>query len=423
MADVALADHLADERALAIRLLLATPLLDVDADPDAFRVVVRHQPWLTAWFEQACGWGLAVDPAGGFARLAKRSADVDPSRPLKRTRGAAQPFDRRRYQLLCLCCAELVRHPVTTVGLLAGTISAESGLDTSRHGERAAFVDALRALVEWGALRATAGDVDAFLDSNQGNAILTADTARLHRLLVSATAPSRLPDDLDTDSAIASLLVEPRYGDAALSPEASDEEQRLRWARHSVARKLLDDPVVHLEDLSAAERDYLASPSGRRWLRERVADAGFELEERAEGLLAVDPSGIATDVLFPGPHGNAHQLALLLIDRLTAAGQGNGGRERAGRSLGTLSASELSQAVAEVLERFPNWARSHREGDGPQRLGELAVDLLAGFGLVTRSSDGTVVARPAAARYRVGEAKVTQGEPTLFDEEAPWTTP
>ncbi len=140
-----------------------------------------------------CGWHLAVDPAAGFARLAKRVADVDVSRPLTRIRGTGAPFDRRRYQLLCLLAAELVQHPVTTVGLLARAVTADAGLDTSRRIERAALVDALRALIGWGTVRATVGDVDDFLDSDRGNAILHAETVRLHRLLVSATAPAAFP--------------------------------------------------------------------------------------------------------------------------------------------------------------------------------------------------------------------------------------
>ena len=74
--------------------------------------------------------------------------------------------------------------------------------------------------------------------------------------------------------------------------------------------------MVLLADLSQAEHDYLLHPSGRAWLRQRVAEAGFELEERAEGVLAVDPEAVATDLQFPAPVGNAYQLALLLIDRL-----------------------------------------------------------------------------------------------------------
>lgn len=244
MPDLALTDHLASERADAIRVLLATPLLDSAADPDGFRVVVRHGPWLTEWFDSACGWAVVVDPAAGFARLAKRAAAIDVTRPLRRSRGMAAAFDRRRYELLCLVCAELVRHPVTTIGLLAASVAAEADLDSSRHGERTAFVDALKVLMSWGALRATAGDVDAFVASPAGNAILTADMSRLHRLLATATGPSTLADDLDIDGATEALLVEPRYGDAATDPEGAEEEQRLRWVRNTIARRVLDDPVA-----------------------------------------------------------------------------------------------------------------------------------------------------------------------------------
>lgn len=421
---------LAEERSRAIRLLLASPLLDVDAQPDAFRLVVAHAGWLVDWFETACGWTLTVDVAAGFARLAKRSASVDAGRPLVRTRGSGGPFDRRRYQLVCLICAELVRHPVTTIGLLAGAVTAHAGLDTARRAERSAFVDAVRALLAWGVVRTTAGDVDAFVDDAAGNAILTADTARLHRLLVTTTSPSRLPEGTDVPTAIAELTREPRYGLAAAAdgpaegtadrtadeaPEGTtegtaDEAQRHRHARHSLVRRLLDDPVVHLDDLPEAHRDYLASPSGRRWVRDRVAEAGMELEERAEGLLAVDPDGLATDRQFPAPHGNAHQLALLLIDRLVAV-DADGSRR-----LDRLSRAQLLREVRGVLERFPSWARSHRDDDGPDRLADDAVGLLTAFGLAHVDPDGTVLARPAMARYRVGEPAVVAPQASLFEE-------
>ncbi|MGH8999277.1 MAG: TIGR02677 family protein, partial [Acidimicrobiia bacterium] len=227
-----LATHLDEERARAARVLLATPLLDAGADPDDFRLVVRHQGWLVNWFESTCGWTLSVDAAGGFARLMKRSAHPDPTRPLRRARGSETPFDRRRYQLLCLACAVLVRHPVTTIGLLAGAVADDAGLDTTLKTERVAFVDALRALMAWGALTATAGDVDAFADSEAGNAILTADTARLHRLLSSATTPSSVAEGTTAEGAAEMLLTEPRYGDAAADDGTAESDQRLRWVRH-----------------------------------------------------------------------------------------------------------------------------------------------------------------------------------------------
>ncbi|MGQ0521117.1 MAG: TIGR02678 family protein [Actinomycetota bacterium] len=423
MAESLLTRDLADERATAIRTLLGRPLLDTRTDPDAFRLVARHAPWLVDWFERACGWSLTVDPAGGWARLAKRAGAVDGTRPLRRTRGAGGPFDRRRYQLLCLVCAELVRHPVTTVGLLAGAVTRDAGLATARHGERAALVDALRALMAWGAVRATAGDVDAYVGSEKGNAILTADTARLHRLLACATAPSALPEGITAGDAVARLVAEPRYGDAPHAPgtsaataaaataTATADEARHKWARHSLARGLLDQPVVHLDDLSPPEADYLATTSGRKWLRERVAEAGLELEERAEGLLAVDAEALATDRHFPAPLGNAHQLALLLADRLvTTDAQGD-------RRLGRLSARQLEAETAAVFAKFPSWAKGRRDEGGPERLAQEAVDLLAAFGLVRLHPDGAVEARPALARYRVGDPVLTAPPPSLFDEE------
>ncbi len=431
-----LLEHLDAERAGAVRYLLARPLLSSKADPDAFRLVARHATWLTNYFEQTCGWQLTVDSSAGFARLAKRAAALDPTRPLRRTRGERVPFDRRRYQLLCLVCAELVRHPVTTIGMLAGAITPEAQLDTSRQAERSAFVDALRALIDWGALEVSVAELDAYVGSDRVNALLSADTARLHRLLVSASAPSSLPDGLTTEEATERLLAEPRYGGElvrAVDPaqlRAADpaqvraaetrqpglaelgEEARNRWARHLLGRRMLDDPVVYVEDLSEMEAAYLGSISGRRWLRERAAEAGFELEERVEGFLAVDADGIATDVVFPAPAGNVHQLALLLVDRLVVE-DADGSRR-----LSELTARELQEAVADVLARYPGWARGQREEGGPERLARQAVDLLVGLGLARRSPDGGVAARPALARYRSAPA-VVSGARTLFDPPEP----
>ena len=407
MAESVLTRDLAHERSVAIRTLLGRPLIDADDDADAFRLVARHAGWLTEWFESACGWALTVDTTAGYARLAKRSAGAPVVRPLHRTRGSEAAFDRRRYQLLCLVCAELVRHPHTTVGLLAGAVRRDANLDTSRHGERAAFVDALRALLAWGVVRASAGDVDAYLGSERGNALLTADTARLHRLMASATAPSALAADATTDDAVERLLAEPRYGDGPDEVASGDD------ARHRLARRLLDQPVAHLDDLGPSEADYLASPGGRRWLRDRVAEAGFELEERAEGLVAVDPDGLATDRHFPAPLGHAHQLALLLADRLVNTGA------TGARTLGRLSAARLAAEVDAVFARFPSWARGQRDEGGAGRLGREAVELLAAFGLVRLHPDGSVEARPALARYRVGEPVVRAATPSLFDEEVP----
>jgi uncharacterized protein (TIGR02678 family) len=399
-----LADELTRGRAEAVRTLFARPLLHQAADPQAFALVAQHRAWLVPWFDETCGWRLHVDVRDGVARLHKRTDRPDPSRPAvrpRRSRSAQRPFDRRRYQLLCLVCADLVRRPATTITLLAAELEsvtrADPALDAfepaERQTERRAFVDALRLLAGWGVLRTTGGDVAEFVDDPDANAIVEVDQSRLHQLLASAAAPSTLADELaEGDDPAALLAREPRYGSAAADDPDADEQQRNRWRRHSLARRLLDDPVVHLDELSDGQRDYLTSQAGRQWLRTRIADAGFVLEERAEGWAAIDPDALATDRVFPAPGDNAKQAALLLLDRLVE-------HDEAGeRRLVARTTAELEAHVVGLLGRYGGWARQAREGDGPARLAAAAVGVLVEMGLV--AVDGEVVTpRPMLARY------------------------
>lgn len=410
-------------RADAVKLLLARPLLDQARDPEAFRTVVIHRTWLEEWFETTCGWQLTVDLRDGLARLAKRSTRPDHTRPAirpRRSRAARRPFDRRRYQLLCLVAADLVRRPATTIALLASELesvtAADPALDafepSERATERRAFVDALNLLVGWGAVATSGGDLGDFVDDPDANAIIEVDQSRLHHLLASARPPSTIagelsPDDrIDPEVVVARLVSEPRYAAVAPAPRPDDpaggpgtevtgaaaDELRNRWHRHAVARRLLDDPVVHLDDLSEGQRGYLTSQAGRQWLRARIGEAGLELEERAEGWAAIDPDTVATDRVFPGPGDNVKQAALLLLDRfVTVADDGS-------RSLSTRSRRDLETTMVELLERYRGWAAPARRDDGHLRLVADAVALLTEVGLVTLDGDD-VVPRPMLARY------------------------
>lgn len=400
-----LADELSRSQAEAARILLARPLLDQASDPQAFGLVAQHRDWLTGWFDRTCGWRLHVDVRDGLARLHKRSDRPDPTRPAvrpRRSRAAQRPFDRRRYQLLCLICADLVRRPATTISLLAAELESVTRADpaqaafqpSERQAERRAFVDALKLLAAWGVLTTSGGEAADFVDDPDANAIVEVDQSRLHRLLVSPVAPSTLaPDTTDVDPAALPdrLAVEPRYGPAR-DDEDADEQQRNRWRRHSLARRLLDDPVVHLDDLTDAQRDYLTSQAGRQWLRDRVAEAGFVLEKRAEGWAAVDPDAIATDRVFPGPGDNIKQAALLLLDRFVEVDVVGA------RRLVSRGRADLEAHLLDLLDRHRGWAKQAREGDGHVGLAAAAVNLLEELGLV-RVEDDMVVPRPMLARY------------------------
>ncbi len=407
MAETTLSRELGREEAEAIRVLFARPLLHGATEREEFRLVVGCRARLQEWFEQACGWRLVVDVPGGFARLFKRTDHPDDSRSPLRTRGALAPFDRRRYEFLCLLCAELSSHPLTTIGLLAqGVASATTGyetrrFDSTRQRERMAFVDGLRLLAAWGVVAFSAGEVDAFVDSEHANALVTANTSRLHHLLASDAPPSALPPG-DTAEAIGALAREPRYGDAPSGSPEVDPEQQRRWTRHSLARALLDDPAVYFERLSEEQAGYCANPAGRRWLRERTAEAGFVLEERAEGILAIDEDSIASDQLFPGPGSNVKQAALLLTDRFAPTDES--GRRR----LVDRSVVELTAAVRDLLAAHAGWARQYRDEGGAARLAGEAVDLLVRFRLAERTG-GRVRPLPAIARYAASPSDPSPG--------------
>jgi uncharacterized protein (TIGR02678 family) len=392
-----------EDVARGIRLLLASPLLTAAADPNAFDVVRRRREPLVKWFDYYCGWRLVVEARSGYARLLKVRRVVDASRPARRRRSGAAPFDRRRYVLLCVAAAELISTPVTTIGLLAERVVLACAadpelpeLDTSSRTERMALVDALRQLEAYGCLTALDGATDAYVESAAAKVLYRVDATLLMRLISAPTGPSRLvAPPTDPAAQLAELLVEPRYGPGPAA-QAGDEGpdvdarssvvQQTIELRHAVFRRLLDDPVVHRDELSEAELAYLTSVTGRQLARRAAEQAGMVLEERAEGWMMVDPDGIATDARFPDDGSHAKIAALALLDRLAAGGP--------------VTPEQLTSEIGLLLRRFPAWAKAYQTDDGHERLRDSALSVLEQFGLV-RGSGPMVVAAPAAARYAV----------------------
>jgi uncharacterized protein (TIGR02678 family) len=389
-----------EDVARGIRLLLANPLISERSSAEWFDLVRRRREPIRRWFDYYCGWTLIVEPRLGYARLVKVRAATDPSRPARRLRGGRAPFDRRRYVLLCLAAAELLAVPVTTIGLLADRVRHASAadpvvaaFDSASRAERMAFVDALRLLESYGVLEVVDGSSDSFVESATAKVLYRVDSTLLLRLIAAPVGPSQLAVPVEEvplrfDELPGLVTAERRYGrtdgDGAGVVPAS-EVQRNLWLRHSIFRRLADDPVLYLADLSAEERAYLASPTGRQLLRRAAEQGGFVLEERAEGVLFIDPEGLATDSRFPDDASNAKVAALLLLDAIG----------------GTATTEQLQVRASALLARFPHWAKSYRDEDGPAQLVADALAILAGFGLV-RLSGGLVTPLPAAARYAVG---------------------
>ena len=408
----------ADQRARAIRTLLARPLLTSDRDSFTFNLVVRHRDWLRRWFDGNAGWELHVEPRQPYARLTKRRSDPDPTRPARRTRGARAPFDRRRYVLLCVTLAELARgHAQTTIGLLASRVTATCAADeqltsfnSSEHRDRTAFVDALKLLETWQVIVAEAGDTDTFRSDTDAKVLYTVDETRLGRLLASATSPSRADE---TDDPLAALTAEPRYGTDPAGPDTS-ERARNRWARHTVMRRLIDDPVVYPHELHPTEAAYLRSPTGARVIRDALTEAGLALETRADGWVVIDPDAIATlpDDKFPDERNHVKHAALLLIECVSGARFGaDADPDMHGPPAAPISRFETH--VEGLMRRFPTWAKTYQGDRGPATLTAAAVRLLVAHKLAVHNHD-TVVLLPAAARY----ASVTSANVAIADDPA-----
>lgn len=395
----------------AVRLLLRTPLIVRDRAPDEYDLVRRREVAVSAWFQSYLGWELRLHPRSGHARLVKVAPPAlvpDDVRPARQHRSGV-PFDRHRYILLCVVAAELVARRVVTLGELAeaathscGADPALPAFDTSRHGHRRAFVDAVLQLEDAGILRAVEGRAESFTDDATTPVLYQVEQAGLFSLLAAPVGASSTSVDLDEDGwlddAVEALLTEPTYGEdyrdatrSGAGPLASPEDDAARtrrnlWLRHSTLRAVFDDPALHRDRLSPAQRDYLDSISGREQLRKAAETAGFVLETRAEGYLLVDQEQISTHDVFPGD--SAPSVAALHLITVLA-------NEPAGRS----HAGLLRGAIADLLDANRGWAKTYQDDDGPDRLLAEALGLLGRHHLVTRDGD-EVAARPAAHRYR-----------------------
>lgn len=386
---------LRDERAVAerreaLRTLLARPLLVADRDPEAFAAVVRHRAELARWFAENAGWTLVVDAGGRHARLLKRPARPDPTRPASAP--GKGPFDRRRYVLLCLALAALDGEGAqVTLARLAERVrelsledAALAPFDPESSTERHAFVDVLRLLGELGVVVFKDGDAERYVrDRAAGDALYDVRERLLSRLLSAPRPPA--------------IATDPAH--MAEEDHAGTEEGERAAGRHEVFRRLLDDPVAYKDDLSSRAREWLAAGSG--FLYDRLErDVGLVVERRAEGLAAIDPSGALADTAFPDGGSTVKHAALLLCEWLTDEARAARRLDPAGSPAGVPWRAVVERVRALQEEHAGRWSKEFDACDaGAEALAREAVRLLGGFGLAEVRPDGGVAARPAAARF------------------------
>lgn len=377
-----------EERRHAVRALLRSPLLTPrDAD---YAIVRKHAGHLGQWFAREAGWSLHTDP--GVARLRKVPGDLaDGSRAASVRDGGArarQAFSRRRYVLACLALAALERAEAqVTLGWLVDRVVAYAAdeaitgagiaFSMEDRDERGDLVAVAQLLLSLGVLVKVAGDEQAFVNRS-GDALYDVDRHVLAVVLATRRGPS---------------MVGAAGHDARLTAVTEDlvpdtEDGRNRTIRHTITRRLLDDPVLYYADLAPEQRAYLDTQRGP--LLKRLTEAtGFLAEVRAEGIALVDPTREATDFGMPeeGTEGHA---TLLLAEYLSE-------RLRDGDETVTVAAAERRMAEL-IVEHRAHWRKNVRDLGAERALTAHALHRLAALGLV-RLTDETIMPRPALARF------------------------
>ena len=386
-----------EERRDAARALLATPLLPAEGHhADAFQLVRRHADWLKGWFQRWPGWPLVI--AADVARLRKHpSPRKDTTRGLldKASSSVRTKFSRRRYALLCLVIATLENEQrQTTIQQVASKTQVAVRIDSELRelgfefdprilAHRRELVAVMRFLQRMHVLLRADGDDSGYVRGD-GDCLYRIERAALTTILCSIRGASTVAADRPID-----LIQQLNDVETPESPEAQNRE-----LQHRLVRRLLDDPVMYYDELTAREYEYFNS-QGERILGELTRVTGMIAERRAEGAALLDPTGGWTDLGLPESGTRGHATLLLA--------------EWFGEKLRHHDQVECRVALEEVQQQVASLATKHeshwrKNANTPEGIHEImhdAIDALHSLGLLEIAGD-EVIPRAAIARYCLG---------------------
>lgn len=393
-----------EERSDAIRILLMNPLLPAEGERcEDFRLVLRHSEWLRQWFLRWAGWSL--HSTADVVRLRKTpSLKLDSSRGLldKTSSSDRAYFTRRRYALLCLVLATLENEQRQTTIQRVAQKTVDSirvnpelqafGFDPKQLAHRYELIAVMRFLQRSGVLSRADGD-DSDYVSGSGDCLYRIDRSALANVPGSIRSASTISISARTKNSSSQIDVADfieRLNEVEL-PNSTDSQNRN--LQHMLVRRLLDDPIMYFDELTANEYDYF-NKQGERLLNELERATGLFVERRAEGVALLDPAGDWTDLGLPevGTRGHA---TLLLAEWLA-----DGLRESIDGAH-CVSLDVVRQRVQQLAnEHESRWRKNASTPEGVNQIMDEAIDVLHSLGLVRLLHDAVQV-RPAIARYRV----------------------
>jgi uncharacterized protein (TIGR02678 family) len=357
------------EVADVLRLLMVRPWLYAGRDDEDIAKVRRNRGAIVDIFSRL-GWVLVVDR--DFVRLRK-------SAPLRSAVFASGPETPSalacQWFFLLAAAAESMGRWVPLGTLVSAARSAAAEAETETNGdiaERRAIVRALRMLNDRGVIEDLDNNLDTYVSDERAPIGLAIHHTRLIHLIA----------NFDTQH---DPVSDPVAWIGALHEEEAREEAR------SVSRRLLDDSLVHVGDLSEKEADWLS-----RRLRDYVgplAEAfGLHIERRTEGAAVVVPESAFRaprelgPVTFPGK-GTAAHAALFVCAWACEAGDIDAGDASGWRVLRRAAVvAELKRLAALQIAGKGGWRRELAEDPGGALLSEVR-DILCGLDLVRVEGD------------------------------------
>ncbi|WP_018685529.1 TIGR02678 family protein [Actinokineospora enzanensis] len=374
------ADEDLDDMRRAARMLLTRPLLRAGGEAADIAAAVRRpelRTRLQQWFDHNLGWELVVDR--DVIRLNKV--------PTRTRCGEHDAPTQRTCVLYCLILAALeecgdqvvISEIAEMVGALASTRPEINSFDSDVFSDRRDLVRALRLLVDQGVLvhtrdaASTEKDERAY-EKAEGNAIYDVDH-RAAALILACPVP---PTKAGTPTGMTAQPL----------PDTASGHNRRR--RHGIMRRLVDEPVLYVHELTDDELTYYQSQR-HALVREVEQVLDVRVEIRAEGAAVIDEE--LTDLRFPAER--TPQFAALLLAGALAAEPG----------VGTDSAAVIARYR---LEELASWLAGEVAGrvktiEGgvvtPESVLGAALTVLYALRLVEPAGDG-VRALPALGRFR-----------------------
>ncbi len=400
--------HQLPELQRAARALLRTPLI-TSLQRDDFRLILKWETVLRKEFGQKLGYRLDVSRSA--ARLLRRPATLSSERGARL--GTGRLLGRWGYVYLCLTLAALEQpgHQVLASDLTARISQIARGderlqLDSTEFAQRRAFRDAVRYLEEIGVLVVRDGNVESLLSDGQVLWDIDRDAAAM--CMVAA------PSVLRSVTSVADFINE---------PVASHREARSRRARQLLNRRIIDQPVVYLDELTPDEVE-LAWRNRRREADNLTRLTGCSIELRREGMALIDHSMQPLDKgAFPGANSVA-QAALLWLrallesvkpttEEIEAHSDGDD-TATTGRTVDNDVASRLwHDMLVEYGDRLGKDARER-----PDYFADLVLALLRRYRLADAGPDGVTVAA-FASRFRAAPSRDdSEAGGSAFDQAA-----